>query len=318
MRPSLTLALSCGMLVVPIAAAAQTAAPRHFAPSSKWAMDYADDSCRLIRNFSDGKSEITVALERYAPGEPLAIGIAGNFDVWKSADKTSYAFASDQPGMDAPLQVSKLADGRSAYLLSNVSLTPIGAAPGGQTFARTDFGPPAVRPVSARTGAAPMPAPPPLETREAAELDSAGKVDKLIVKGGFKEPLQLDLGSMAAPLKAMQGCTKDLVAHWGVDADAHRKLTRPAGPADFAAFGQAMFLQKWAMGAGATSFARYRLLIDRDGKLSNCTVTAAGVPKGFSDDLCAAARRVAFQPALDADGQPIPSYYASVSMVKVR
>lgn len=309
MRVLCVLAVGAGLLTSSVAIA-QNTPPRHYAPASKWAMEYADDSCRLIRNFSDGGDEITLAIERFAPGPVSAIGLAGKtLQVWPKAEETSYSFGRDGAPAKSPLQLSALADGRTAYVMTAVSMTGTGmpAAP-----AQMSFGPP---PAGAR-GA--PPSVPTLAALQKDELARAAAVDTLSIRSAFKEPMEFELGPMADAVRAMQQCTNELVTHWGVDPQANLSLSRPVMPADPAAFGKALFLEKWMMGAGKTSFVRYRLAVDGEGKPTHCTVLTASAPQQFRDDLCAALSSVSFLPALDAAQKPVPSYFLSLSVVKTR
>jgi hypothetical protein len=50
--------------------------PVRLQPSSPWVLDYAADSCRLVRTFADGKQKTVLAFESAAPGQMdlLAVG----------------------------------------------------------------------------------------------------------------------------------------------------------------------------------------------------------------------------------------------------
>src|SRR5438270_13674760 len=68
--------------IVPTLASA--APPVHLAPSSPWVVDYAENSCRLVRRFGEGNHSITLAFDSEAPGflDMLVIGrpLANNLD----------------------------------------------------------------------------------------------------------------------------------------------------------------------------------------------------------------------------------------------
>jgi len=59
-------AFLAAVAVVPSPASA--AEPVHLAPSSPWAVDYAANSCRLVRHFAQGGDATILALESQAPG----------------------------------------------------------------------------------------------------------------------------------------------------------------------------------------------------------------------------------------------------------
>ena len=69
-----TQALLAALALLPSVASA--APPIHLAPSSPWVVDYAENSCRLIRRFGEAKDMTTLAFESEAPGflDMLIIG----------------------------------------------------------------------------------------------------------------------------------------------------------------------------------------------------------------------------------------------------
>tara|TARA_R110000824_G_scaffold48565_7_gene137100 strand:- start:2453 stop:2725 length:273 start_codon:yes stop_codon:yes gene_type:complete len=46
-------------------------------PSSNWIVDYADDSCRLIRQFGVNEDTVVVFFNRFAPGDEFHLTVAG-------------------------------------------------------------------------------------------------------------------------------------------------------------------------------------------------------------------------------------------------
>src|SRR4051794_6682401 len=67
-------AFVAAVAMVPSVASAAT--PLHLAPSTPWVLDYAENSCRLIRHFGEGKDAVIFALESEAPGalDMLVVG----------------------------------------------------------------------------------------------------------------------------------------------------------------------------------------------------------------------------------------------------
>jgi hypothetical protein len=100
-RTGVILALACGCVTAGSAAPPADKAPRRFTPVGQWAMEYADDSCRLIRNFRSGDNDLTLALERFSPGAPFSIGIAsGKARAWASAREVHLQFFPAESGSD--------------------------------------------------------------------------------------------------------------------------------------------------------------------------------------------------------------------------
>ncbi len=67
--------------LVPLAAPAAAGAAQGtavFRPSSAWALDYGDDYCRLMRDFSDGEQTVGLFVERTQPGPVLRLVVLGD------------------------------------------------------------------------------------------------------------------------------------------------------------------------------------------------------------------------------------------------
>ena len=58
--------IACAALAPMLVAATH---PLRLQPLTPWDVDYATDSCRLIRTFAEGRSEIKLVFESTAPGE---------------------------------------------------------------------------------------------------------------------------------------------------------------------------------------------------------------------------------------------------------
>ncbi len=50
--------------------------PLKLVPVSKWHVDYAEERCRLAREFGDGTTKATVFFDKYGPGESFRMVIA--------------------------------------------------------------------------------------------------------------------------------------------------------------------------------------------------------------------------------------------------
>src|SRR5687768_15114754 len=185
-------------------------APRKFVPASVWAMNYAEDSCQLTRDFAYGDDLITLALERFKPGDTVEIAIVSD-DLRRAATEftTKFRFRTDGVQFETAQFRGKLDDGRDYFGMGPVPLG-IAAAPFGDAGQVQQAATALYRP--------------------ADEIEAARKLTSLTVTEGFTKDFTLDLGPMAPPIRAMQVCMDELLGHWGVDVDRHRTLTRPAVP----------------------------------------------------------------------------------------
>ncbi len=273
-----------GLALQPVAAAAADKPAQHFKPTGPWAMEYADEGCRLIRNFSDGETEFTLAFERFSLGVSLRLGLAGTgLRFARSGNDLDYRYG-DAKVRHSEVLDSVLADGRSAILLPEATL--IDEEEAGRL-----------------TGAT-------LPEVLKAEMETAGRISTITFFRRVGAPIALDLGAMAAPMKAMQRCVDDLVTGWGIDIArlaTSKQWPKPTSdpvrwvsPADY---------PRTMLRAGLGGLVRVRLVIGEDGAIEKCMVEVAK-PGDFEKLVCGnIAKRAKFTPALDAEGKPMRSYW---------
>ncbi|KRA81389.1 TonB family protein [Altererythrobacter sp. Root672] len=255
-------------------------------------MNYAEDSCQLTRDFAYGDEIITLSLERFQPSDTVEMALASS-ELRRAPREftTKFQFAPGAVQFEARQFQGELEDGRDYFGIGPVRLgiaaVSFGDADEFQQAATTLY-------------------------RRADELEAARKLEGLMVTEGFTKDFTLDLGPMVPPIQAMQACMDELLTHWGVDVERHRTLTRPAVPAEDP--------QTWVTPADFPvderqrrrgGFNTVRLLLDAAGKPTSCQVQRAG-----ADSFNSAACRILmekgkFEPALDAAGQPMPSYFVA-------
>lgn len=269
---------------------AQAKEPGVFLAASAWAMNYADDSCQLSRDFAHEGEIITLALERFQPGDTVELALASD-ELTRAPGEftTKFRFAPDAVRFEAQPFQGELGDGRDYFGIGPVRLGIAAARFGDVEQVRQA----ATRPY-----------------RPTDELEAARKLMSLTVTEGFTKDFTLDLGPMTPPVRAMQACMDELLSQWGVDVERHRTLSRPATPLEDP--------QTWVSAADFPDdqrqrrrggFTSVRLLLDEAGKPTDCHVQRAGA-NSFNGAACRILmEKGRFQPALDAAGQPLPSYF---------
>ncbi len=189
------------MLGVTAAAQADT-----WKAAGPWAADYGDDYCALGRVFTDGKSQMTLMLERTQPGPFLRLVLIGDgVRPFRRANTWGVKFGPAGQAWKAPILLSKTGDGKAYYDLGPTTIIPFAVPAPGR--------PPVFKPYD-RT-----------EERDAAKAITAFELGE-----GLVAPVQLDTGALSAPVGALQDCVADLVKSWGLDAARLEKVTRPAMP----------------------------------------------------------------------------------------
>ncbi len=286
---------AASVCAVPVTAGAQdNDLPIVLPPSSPWNMEYADESCRLARLFGEGEDRIAFYVERYEPGDNFFLLAAGAplKKGWRG--KSIFAFGPDgyEKEIDGPDGTFGQYD--PAIFSSGMYLRPTAAtyesSPGKDLEAwatsQDTFG----------------------QSLSPAAEESIEWID---ITRSNKRTVRLQLGPMKAPMAAVRACTDQLLTLWGIDIDAHRTMTRAATPKSRP--------DRWMdsddyptdlLRKGAQGLVQFRLTVGKDGRATDCTIQRSTRPEGFDDAVCKAfLRKAEFQPALDADGKPIVSYW---------
>jgi len=311
MRKLLSVLATAGLASAPAAQAQDTA--EIYKPTGGWTADYGEDYCRLIRTFSNGEEEVSVALERTQPGEPVRLVFVGNsIKTYRSAEQIGYHFLPSGSEARSRFFLSETADGQQYMTFDPVMLAPIGGS-GGITsvVARQDFSQNSGGSVPNGQVAS---APPPYN--RTAEQEIARAITGLSLSTGLASPVQFETGSLRAPIAALQTCSDDLLKEWGLDPEQHKTMTAsvvpnpnpdgvlPQGTIPFTEFGK--------LNGGANDV---RLVIGADGKPSSCTVRSPSLAATVNERICKLAmERASFQPAKDASGAPMASFWMGSPM----
>jgi TonB family protein len=116
-------------------------------------------------------------------------------------------------------------------------------------------------------------------------------------------------------MAAMRTCLDELLEHWGLDAAIQRTLSRSAHPVDqmgWARRVQASYPPE-LLRAGRSGVVNIRLIIGADGKPVSCMSNKDSPDRAFEEHACETTMRAArFEPALDASGAPVASYFTTV------
>jgi hypothetical protein len=116
--------IAAAALLSPLAAQARDET-NVFRPSGNWTADYGDDYCRLIRTFTDGQREFSLALERLQPGAQVRLIVVGEgMRPFHGADQIGYQFLPGGASGKARYARSETADGKSYVSFDPVALAP--------------------------------------------------------------------------------------------------------------------------------------------------------------------------------------------------
>jgi len=279
---ALTIVLALG--VAPLGARAAEAT-LEMAPSSAWVVDYAADRCALRRAFAAGDEQATLELRQYAPGDNLEVIVVSNIPT-RSRRGPRVRFEPDADWYDPPgAMLLDVAAGHGVMYTD--TLQPTALKPSGKPYAPWSD-----------------------QDRDAREASITG----LTLAGPFEPTLTLATGRMRQPMEAMRACLHELVTHWGLDATAQETLSRKVMPIDQMGWArQTMDAYPTDMlRAGKSARLPIRVLVGTDGKPTACVALEGYAEPSFERAACASAMRYSrFEPALDASGQPVASYFVT-------
>lgn len=282
------------LLLVALTMSSPTAAapqPLALKPTSAWHVDYADERCRLARQFGEGEQTVLLFMDRFGPGEYFRLTLAGKL-IRTHLEKGDAAVQFGPSEEEQKLAYLKGNLGKDPALVfsSSARIAPPSAAELLAIRNRKNTEWIEVEPIS--------------EDRQKA-------VRYLRVGKPLRKPVILETGSMRAPSAALDTCIDNLLIGWGVDVAKHKTLSQNAAPLQSPG--------KWIvssdypldmLSAGQPALVNFRLSIGANGVPTACYIQSTTRPKEFDNAVCKSVmRRARFSPALDANGQPLASYY---------
>jgi TonB family protein len=291
--------LCVAALLPGIASADEDEEPLVLKPSSRWHVNYADDSCRMMRMFGEGDEESAFVIERYGPTDSFFMLVGGKpLKAARHVD-TALRFGPDGYEFDRSTKEGEFGEHSPAVMASGMRLVATPDADEYQSY-NERFDP----------------------EKEAQDTDlfeqeitpeQEAAISWLEIRRGRARPIRLELGSMGPPMEAMRQCIDELLTHWGIDLEAHREITRAVVPkANPARWVRSSDYPLNLVRKGAQGLVQFRLSVGADGVPTQCHIQASTRPEGFDKAVCnALMRRARFEPALDAEGRPIASYWRS-------
>jgi hypothetical protein len=282
---------------------ANAAEPIHLTPSSPWVVDYAENSCRLIRHFGQGKDQTIFALESEAPGA-VDMLIAGK-PLMSSMEKIPAKFLPLQtkPMLGDPGKSDQNGDPlvlwSSTVRLLPDDATAVESQRQAERGAHPEIRPPALS--LAELGA-----------RKAERQEFAKNTTAIEIDARASRPVILLTGSLGQPIKMFDQCNRDSLRDWGVDPDVDDKIVRPVWAPKPSTWFSSNDYPRDMIVHGEESVVKVRVLVDAAGRVTKCTSISHFKEPEFDKITCAKiTARARFEPAELADGSKVPSYYVN-------
>lgn len=278
--------------------------PVRIQPSSKWVLDYADNSCRLIRLFGEGGNQTKLAFEGVAPNEITMLIVGGTL---RSSIGQGEVKARFLPGTDEPFTgIAGEADhgAKGAALWTSLPLDP--------TWKRDDrkfrFDATIRQNID-------------LVEHEAARAKRtalATSTTELSVAPSSGRAMVLETGSLGKPIAMFDECERDLLRQWGVDPDVQDKIFKPVWAPNVLSWFSANDYPTAELANSQSSVVNVRLAVDATGKVTKCVSLSAFNAPAFNKVVCNVyLARARFFPAELANGTKVPSYYSQHITFKV-
>lgn len=277
-------ALCMGTLLQPAFAAAADE-PLVLAPSSRWNLDYGEESCRLGRSFGEGENMVLLIFAKYAPGISMEVMASGVPLSAKRARSFTYSFDPAEKIAEKKPFFGELESGGTIWQFSGKLIPPAAFEKLQEAEAsKADF--------------------------RAEESRAAATTKSMTFHVGNAAPVVLETGALDGVLSAMDACLDDLVSSWGYDPEIQKSIVKePEAQGEMA---------KWLdyptlpLRRGLSGSVRYRLAIDEEGRLTDCIIQSNYSDPKFGEEVCNRfMRRARYEPARNAQGEGIRSYVAN-------
>lgn len=266
-------------------------------PSSKWVLDYEEDSCVLIRQFGEGERTTYLTMRRYGPNSQLQITVSSDARFNRS-DGFEYRFNHSEEWRDAYGFNVEMDNGFNGVFFQGwLEANP----PGDSDIDEEDLH------TVLQLGSA------------QSELAAAATADGIHLRSAFASDIVLVTGSLAKPIEALRTCAEDLVSFWGYDPEVQSNLSRPAKPTNFRDITRRIKYPPRMARRGTPGVLNLRLSIEADGTVSACKLQMALADPEFERFACNGIMDTAkFEPAQDNGGEAVASYYLTSVIFRMK
>lgn len=275
--------------------AKETVAAPAFTPSSPWHLDAADERCRLAREFGEDYAKHVLFMELDKPSRAVDFAIGGPATEklnWRKP--MALRFGSLEPIELEQFSKGAIGEYEPAVLTTATSLAPADKEKPDEGSEEETF-------VDNIGGLATIPA-----------ERFAGNETLHLVQGDWAV-LSLKVPNLVPALNALNQCADNLVEFWGLDLDQHRTMQR--GPVWK---NSRKIIRKFiadypsdALRSGEQGVVRFLLIVDDKGEVTECRQSDATELEKLDSPACKLMKKAEFDPALDANGKPMRSYFSN-------
>lgn len=282
--------------------------PLRIQPSSAWVLEYADDSCRLIRLFGTGSTLTRLVFEGVAPEKMTMLLVGGTL---RAVDSGAGVKARLLPGT-GELFTGTAAEPqggvKGAAFWVSIPLTPgwkDDRKPGDGRYVSDSAIRKSINPIER-------------DAAKAKRTALAASTTELSIIPASGRAMVLETGSLGKPLAMFDECERDLLRQWGVDPAIQEMIVKPVwAPSPLAWFSSDDYPSS-ALARNEESTVNVRLAVDSSGKVTKCVSLSAYSAPEFNKVVCNVfLKRAKFAPAELVDGTKVASYYSENITFKI-
>lgn len=285
---------------------AQDGATVIVSPSTPWQVDFGENKCRAVRLFGEGDERTVLLLEQITPSDTPRWIMAG--EVAEQLNSGGDLTVQFGPGVEAfemsATKSTTLGEFGKAYRSFSIRKPDWewgGKREEGEADNPDDE-------ANSKPGMAML------------DIEEGASIEWVQFSRGKRAPQRLATGDFGQLFSLLNTCMTDLVRTWGVDVEAQQR--RAKGPKPLNINQIARRIQQYypirAERWGKQADLSIRMLIDESGAITDCRITNITIAEDFDDRACIEFRKVGkFEPAIDTDGKPMASFYASTILYRL-
>ena len=297
---ALTLVSACVIAGISSTAEAK-GEPVVLTPGSNWNVDFGATKCRLARTFGEGEDIHVLLIDQHYPSSGATLTVAGpSFRGFRNRKETYVALGDAlEPFKTEPL-TAELGSIRHGLVFPNIyfkQLQPV--------IARNGQKPP--ERASEQAGAD-------AQVRTSPQLDTGfgAAVSYLSFRQRSRE-VRLDTGPLGEAFEVLNTCTRDMIRDWGFDVESQLAVVK--GPVwtnqESVSRRIADRYPAKALRRGESAVLRMRVTIDTEGRVEDCVINEVTMTEALESPACEEMRRAEFEPAINAAGDPVRSFFTT-------
>lgn len=256
-------------------------------PTSKWNVDFGEQRCRLARMFSDGREEHLLYFEQNYPSSTAGLTVGGrSFARFENLADTAVQTADGRTPLKTTPYKGELDRNKSALIYSNLNLARDAQAENLQGLGPT------------------------LPRLDTAFADT---IYYLSFRQRSRE-VRFETGPLGDAFKVLNQCSESFLGFWGLEVERHRSARRLPEWINREKLSRKIASRYPAAAAyaGEGGITRMRVIVDENGKPESCVIEKATTADSLKSPACQLMMKEArFEPALDAEGKPMRSFYAT-------